>query len=149
MRPGWLFACLAAVAICSLTRLHPPAVHAQQAYLAGADQIFQARCSTCHAEHAGEGSEVGASLNVPDLRSQSVQQLNDDQLRRIIQEGKGDMPRFQAGLHRGRDRPAHQTGPQLRPPKSLPRTMKFQIPPLIQITIVLPPIARLPISIGE
>jgi len=63
------------------------------ASLLRADQIFQARCSTCHAEH-GEGSEVGASLNVPDLRSKRVQQDEDSKLRQVIKEGRGDMPMF-------------------------------------------------------
>jgi mono/diheme cytochrome c family protein len=54
---------------------------------------FQARCSTCHAEH-GEGSEVGASLNVPDLRSPFVQKNSDAQLHQIIKNGKGNMPVF-------------------------------------------------------
>ena len=48
-----------------------------------AGETFQSRCSTCHAEH-GEGSEVGASLNVPDLRSAAVQRNGDDLLRQVI-----------------------------------------------------------------
>jgi mono/diheme cytochrome c family protein len=58
-----------------------------------AGETFQARCSTCHAEH-GEGSEVGASLNVPDLRSAEVQKIEDSQLRQIIKKGRGNMPSF-------------------------------------------------------
>jgi hypothetical protein len=50
-----------------------------------ANEIFQARCSTCHAEH-GEGSEVGASLNVPDLRSPRVQKDDDAFLRQFIKK---------------------------------------------------------------
>jgi mono/diheme cytochrome c family protein len=57
------------------------------------NETFQARCSTCHAEH-GEGSEVGASLNVPDLRSNQVQRNDDAFLRQVIKNGKGNMPRF-------------------------------------------------------
>lgn len=69
-------------------------VCAQQASsLAQANETFQARCSLCHAEN-GAGSEVGASLNVPDLRSRKIQQQDDATLRRIILEGKGDMPTF-------------------------------------------------------
>jgi mono/diheme cytochrome c family protein len=66
-----------------------------------ADEIFQARCSTCHAEH-GEGSEVGASLNVPDLRSARVQKNDDAFLRQFIKNGKNNMPAF------GRDFPDQQ-----------------------------------------
>lgn len=58
-----------------------------------AEETFQARCSTCHAEH-GEGSEVGASLNVPDLRSAAVQRNGDEVLREVIKHGKGNMPAF-------------------------------------------------------
>jgi len=58
-----------------------------------AEESFQARCSTCHAEH-GEGSEVGASLNVPDLRSPAVQKNEDAVLRQIIRNGKNNMPSF-------------------------------------------------------
>jgi mono/diheme cytochrome c family protein len=58
-----------------------------------AEETFQARCSTCHAKH-GEGSEVGASLNVPDLRSAYVQKNSDAKLRQIIKNGKGNMPAF-------------------------------------------------------
>jgi mono/diheme cytochrome c family protein len=58
-----------------------------------AEQTFQTRCSTCHAEH-GEGSDVGASLNVPDLRSASVQKNDNAFLHQIIKNGKGDMPAF-------------------------------------------------------
>jgi mono/diheme cytochrome c family protein len=58
-----------------------------------AEETFQSRCSTCHAEH-GEGSEVGASLNVPDLRSALVQKNADADLRRVIANGRGNMPAF-------------------------------------------------------
>jgi mono/diheme cytochrome c family protein len=56
-------------------------------------ETYQARCSTCHAEH-GEGSEVGASLNVPDLRSQRVQKNDDAFLRQFVKNGRGNMPAF-------------------------------------------------------
>jgi mono/diheme cytochrome c family protein len=58
-----------------------------------AEQTFQARCSTCHAEH-GEGSDAGASLNVPDLRSANSQENRNEFLRKVIKSGKGKMPAF-------------------------------------------------------
>ena len=83
-----------AAAAAALVMVSSTAASSQQpASLQGAYQTFLARCSTCHAEH-GEGSEVGASLNVPDLRSQRVQEQDDGTLRRIIKEGKDDMPAF-------------------------------------------------------
>jgi mono/diheme cytochrome c family protein len=90
-----LITILLAVAVTFLATIGGQLAASQQqpASLQPAEQTFQARCSTCHAEH-GEGSEAGASLNVPDLRSQHIQQQNDEALRRVIKEGRGDMPMF-------------------------------------------------------
>ena len=51
----------------------------------------------CHGQD-GSGSEVGKSLNVPDLRSPVVQKQPDAQLAQIISDGKGGMPPFKASL---------------------------------------------------
>ena len=80
----------AAVVLCVCGSVH---AGTQEPAAQNAAETFQARCSTCHAEH-GEGSEVGASLNVPDLRSPAVQRNEDAQLRQIIKGGKGNMPSF-------------------------------------------------------
>jgi len=47
-----------------------------------------------------EGSEVGKSMNVADLRSSSsvVQKLPDAQLAQVISDGKGGMPSFKNSL---------------------------------------------------
>jgi len=83
-----------AVASCFCLRSGVYLASAQQAVPSeSTQQTFIARCSTCHAEH-GEGSEVGASLNVPDLRSPRIQKLDDATLRQIIKDGRGDMPKF-------------------------------------------------------
>ena len=58
-----------------------------------AAEAFRSRCSTCHAEN-GEGSEVGATLGVANLRSVRVQRENDSVIRHTITEGKGNMPAF-------------------------------------------------------
>jgi mono/diheme cytochrome c family protein len=51
----------------------------------------------CHGQDGG-GSEVGKSMNVPDLRSPVVQKLPDAQLAQIISDGKGGMPQFKNSL---------------------------------------------------
>jgi mono/diheme cytochrome c family protein len=87
---------LALVGICAVMSAGPMARSQEpspQQSLQETAETFQARCSTCHAEH-GEGSEVGASLNVPDLRSANVQKNDDAVLRQIIKSGKGNMPAF-------------------------------------------------------
>ena len=58
-----------------------------------AAEAFRSRCSTCHADN-GEGTEVGATLGVANLRSVRVQRENDAVIRHAITEGKGNMPAF-------------------------------------------------------
>jgi mono/diheme cytochrome c family protein len=64
---------------------------------AAAKSTFQARCAMCHGQD-GAGSEVGKSMNVPDLRSPAVQKLPDAQLAQVIADGKGGMPAFKNSL---------------------------------------------------
>lgn len=58
---------------------------------------FRTKCAMCHGQDGG-GSEVGKSMNVPDLRSPAVQKLSDVQLAQIISNGKGGMPSFKNSL---------------------------------------------------
>jgi cytochrome c6 len=58
---------------------------------------FRTKCAMCHGQD-GAGSEVGKSMNVPDLRSSVVQKLPDAQLAQIISGGKGGMPPFKSSL---------------------------------------------------
>jgi cytochrome c6 len=58
---------------------------------------FRAKCAMCHGPD-GSGSEVGKSMNVPDLRSPVVQKLPDAELTQVIANGKGGMPSFKNSL---------------------------------------------------
>jgi cytochrome c6 len=58
---------------------------------------FRTKCAMCHGPD-GSGSEVGKSMNVPDLRSQAVQKQSDGALVQIISNGKGGMPAFKDSL---------------------------------------------------
>jgi mono/diheme cytochrome c family protein len=64
---------------------------------AAASVTFRTKCVMCHGPD-GAGSEVGKSMNVPDLRSPVVQKLPDTQLVQIISDGKGGMPPFKNSL---------------------------------------------------
>jgi mono/diheme cytochrome c family protein len=64
---------------------------------AASSATFRTKCAMCHGQDGG-GSEVGKSMNVPDLRSPVVQKLADAQLAQIISDGKGGMPQFKNSL---------------------------------------------------
>ncbi len=64
---------------------------------ADASATYRTKCVMCHGPD-GAGSQVGKSMNVPDLRSPAVQKLPDAQLTQIISEGKGGMPPFKSSL---------------------------------------------------
>src|SRR5229473_6015053 len=64
---------------------------------AASSATFRTKCAMCHGQDGG-GSEVGKSMNVPDLRSSVVQKLPDAQLAQIISDGKGGMPSFKNSL---------------------------------------------------
>jgi cytochrome c6 len=64
---------------------------------AAAKETFGTKCGICHGPD-GAGSEVGKSMNVPDLRSEIVQKLSDAELAQVISDGKGGMPPFKSSL---------------------------------------------------
>jgi len=64
---------------------------------AASSATFRTKCAMCHGPDGG-GSEVGKSMNVPDLRSPVVQKLPDAELTRVIADGKGGMPSFKNSL---------------------------------------------------
>jgi cytochrome c6 len=64
---------------------------------AASSATFRTKCATCHGQDGG-GSEVGKSMNVPDLRSSEVQKLPDAELAKAISDGKGGMPPFKSSL---------------------------------------------------
>jgi len=64
---------------------------------AASSATFRTKCAMCHGQD-GSGSEIGKSMNVPDLRSQAVQKLPDAELAQIISNGKGGMPSFKGSL---------------------------------------------------
>src|SRR6266446_6273968 len=64
---------------------------------AASSATFRTKCAMCHGQDGG-GSEVGKSMNVPDLRSQAVQKLPGAELAQVIANGKGGMPSFKNSL---------------------------------------------------
>lgn len=68
--------------------------------LAAAKATFGSKCAMCHGPD-GAGSEVGKSMNVPDLRSSTIQKLPDSELAQVIADGKNGMPSFKGSLNTG------------------------------------------------
>jgi len=64
---------------------------------AAAKANFKANCEMCHGP-AGEGSDMGKALNVKDLRSKEVQDMKDEELKKVITSGNGGMPGFGSKL---------------------------------------------------
>jgi cytochrome c6 len=64
---------------------------------AGSASTFRTKCAVCHGQDGG-GSQVGKTMNVPDLRSPAVQKQTDTELTQIISDGRGGMPSFKGSL---------------------------------------------------
>jgi mono/diheme cytochrome c family protein len=56
------------------------------------ENIFRAKCSVCHGVDGGGQTENGKKLKVPDLRSDKVQNLSDEEMLDSVMNGKGYMP---------------------------------------------------------
>jgi cytochrome c6 len=59
---------------------------------------FKTNCAACHgADGRGQGP-MGKALHVKDLASDDVQAQSDQDLKKIIAEGKGKMPAYKGKL---------------------------------------------------
>ena len=56
--------------------------------------VYKAKCASCHGADGSGNTPVGKSLKVRDLRSPEVQKLSDDELTKVIADGKGKMPGY-------------------------------------------------------
>lgn len=72
----------------------PSALMAEQGSVEAGKRVFMNQCSVCHGADASGKTPVAQSLNVaiPDYRSQAVHSLTDEDIRKVIKEGKGTMP---------------------------------------------------------
>ena len=55
--------------------------------------LYKTTCASCHGPD-GRGSAVGKSLHAADFHSPQVQQQSDEQLAKVIADGRGNMPPF-------------------------------------------------------
>ncbi|HKV04853.1 MAG TPA: cytochrome c [Candidatus Acidoferrales bacterium] len=61
-------------------------------------QTFESNCVVCHGKD-GTGTAAGKSLKAPDLNSEAVQKLTDQQIADQISNGKNNMPPFKSTLN--------------------------------------------------
>ena len=85
------------LAICALTFLSWPIVAFSQAETPGtmlaSNPVFQVNCAKCHGKTAD-----GRHFAGPSLLSEKVRSTSTDDLRNIISNGKGHMPKFAGKL---------------------------------------------------
>lgn len=84
------------LAVVSLAALHGQ-LNADTSARSAAKATFGAKCAMCHGAD-GAGSQVGKTMNVPDLRSPAIQKTADTQLADVIANGKNGMPSFKGSL---------------------------------------------------
>jgi mono/diheme cytochrome c family protein len=62
------------------------------------ENLFQAKCASCHGADGAGKTPMGTALKLRDLRSQDVQNQSDAELTRIVAKGKNKMPAFDGKL---------------------------------------------------
>src|SRR5574338_586233 len=71
-----------------------PMAVAGQGDAAAGKAVFMNQCAVCHGEDASGKTPVAKSLNVsiPDYRSEKVHNLSDEDIKKAITQGMGNMP---------------------------------------------------------
>jgi mono/diheme cytochrome c family protein len=62
------------------------------------EDLFKAKCASCHGLDGAGKTTMGTMLKIRDLRSDDVQKQTDADLNRIITKGKNKMPAFDGKL---------------------------------------------------
>jgi cytochrome c6 len=61
------------------------------------ETAYKSNCIVCHGAD-GTGTPTGKSLKAPDLHSDAVQKMTDQQIQEQIENGKNNMPPFKSTL---------------------------------------------------
>jgi mono/diheme cytochrome c family protein len=56
--------------------------------------LFEANCSSCHGSDANGNTALGKALGAANLHGEDVQNLSDVALKKVIEDGRGNMPSF-------------------------------------------------------
>lgn len=60
--------------------------------------IFKSKCAVCHGADGKGKTPTGRSLHLKDLGSDEVQSMKNEEMQKIIEDGKGTMPGFKNTL---------------------------------------------------
>ena len=60
--------------------------------------IYKAKCAMCHGPDGKGQTAMGKNLHLKDLASEEVQKMKNDEMQKIISDGKGKMPPFKEKL---------------------------------------------------
>lgn len=60
--------------------------------------IYKQKCAMCHGPDGKGQTTMGKSLHLKDLGSEEVQSMKNEDMNKIISDGKGKMPAFKAKL---------------------------------------------------
>lgn len=60
--------------------------------------IYKSKCAMCHGPDGAGQTPAGKSMKARDLRSDDVQKAKDEDLEKIIANGKGKMPAYKGKL---------------------------------------------------
>jgi len=71
--------------------------------IAGADETpkglwLKVKCALCHGEDGASQTPQGKKTGAPDLRAPAIQDLSDDDLAKLVEEGHAKMPAFKIQL---------------------------------------------------
>lgn len=59
---------------------------------------LKVKCALCHGEDGAGNTPTGKKTNVPDLRTEEIQNLSDGDLHKRVEEGHAKMPSFKIQL---------------------------------------------------
>jgi cytochrome c6 len=60
--------------------------------------LYKSRCAVCHGADGKGKTPTGRSLHLKDLGSDEVQSMKNEEMQKIIEDGKGTMPAFKSTL---------------------------------------------------
>ena len=68
------------------------------AALADGAAIFKSKCAMCHGPDGKGQTPVGKSMKARDLGLPEVQKQSDEELAKVVADGKGKMPGYKSNL---------------------------------------------------